>query len=62
MEKPSEETMMVVVSALIIFSILIIVIAVLMGWGPENVFGVVQGFFTLISVWLLAGLKNILHG
>ncbi|HLE07657.1 MAG TPA: hypothetical protein VI933_03455 [archaeon] len=62
MEKPSEETMMVVVSTLIIFSILIIVIVVLMGWGPENVFGVVQGFFTLISVWLLAGLKNILHG
>jgi len=63
MEKPSEETLMLIISAILIFIILMLVLTILSGGGgPEGAFSILQNIFALISVYLLSGIKTILHG
>ena len=59
--KVTKESMWLVITVFVAVVIFLILIFVLSGTGPGDIFNAIQGFFTMIAAYMISQLKLILR-
>jgi|GEM_PF-4555244 len=55
------ESMWMVVSIILVVAIMVIIIMLLVGLGPDKIFGLFQDMMSLIALYLIASIHGVLR-